>query len=77
MRQLAALESLARQKRARVFGMQQEGDALAEPRASSNGLRGGLEVPETLRPAEVPQEAPELTNEHFFWDLGKPRAKAP
>ena len=57
--------------------MQQEGDALAEPRASSNGLRGGLEVPETLRPAEVPQEAPELTNEHFFWDLRKPRAKAP
>jgi len=25
----------------------------------------------------VPQEAPELTNEHFFWDLRKPRAKAP
>jgi Ser/Thr protein kinase RdoA (MazF antagonist) len=32
-------------------------------------LRGGVEVPETLRPAEPSPEAPELTNKDFFWDL--------
>jgi hypothetical protein len=32
-------------------------------------LRGGPEVPETLRPAGTPQDGPELTNKDFFWDL--------
>jgi Ser/Thr protein kinase RdoA (MazF antagonist) len=32
-------------------------------------LRGGLEVPETLRPAAAAADGPELTNKDFFWDL--------
>ena len=32
-------------------------------------LRGGSDVPETLRPTAVADEGPELTNKDFFWDL--------
>ncbi len=32
-------------------------------------LRGGSDVPETLRPSSVAEEGPELTNKDFFWDL--------
>jgi Ser/Thr protein kinase RdoA (MazF antagonist) len=32
-------------------------------------LRGGPDVPETLRPAAAAPEGPELTNKDFFWDL--------
>jgi hypothetical protein len=32
-------------------------------------LRGGPEVPETLRPKGPAAEGPELTNKDFFWDL--------
>jgi Ser/Thr protein kinase RdoA (MazF antagonist) len=32
-------------------------------------LRGGDDVPETLRPADVSEAGPELTNKDFFWDL--------
>ena len=32
-------------------------------------LRGGSDVPETLRKAAVADEGPELTNKDFFWDL--------
>jgi hypothetical protein len=47
------------------------------PNSDSSRSRGGADIPEVLRPAGVQQAKPELTNRNFFWDPGKPRAKAP
>jgi hypothetical protein len=42
VRQIAAFETLAREKRARVFGMQREGDGLAEERERFAEMQGSV-----------------------------------